>query len=412
MNDWREFVVGEPQSQTIDAAKEKIWTRDFVLICLANFFVFLGFQMTLPTIPLFVEHLGGNDQLIGLVVGIFTFSALVVRPFAGHALETRGRRFVFLIGLAIFVLSVGSYSFITSILLLFMMRVIQGIGWGFSTTASGTIATDIIPASRRGEGMGYYGLSGNIALAFGPSLGLLLAGMLSFTPLFLICAALGLASLLFAANITYEKIEQPQKLAHHKWDIYEKSALEPSILLFFLTVTFGGIASFLPLYTAEKGISGIQWYFLLYALALMVTRTFAGQLYDKKGHQAVFIPGAVLILLAMLLLAWLPNNMILLTAAILYGLGFGTVQPALQAWSVERAARDRKGMANATFFAFFDLGVGVGAIVFGQISHWFGYASIYLTAALSVSLSVLFYLFVLKREKTLYKQREKRVAQK
>jgi MFS family permease len=412
MNDWREFVVGEPQSQTIDAAKEKIWTRDFVLICLANFFVFLGFQMTLPTIPLFVEHLGGNDQLIGLVVGIFTFSALVVRPFAGHALETRGRRFVFLIGLAIFVLSVGSYSFITSILLLFMMRVIQGIGWGFSTTASGTIATDIIPASRRGEGMGYYGLSGNIALAFGPSLGLLLAGMLSFTPLFLICAALGLASLLFAANITYKKIEQPQKLAHHKWDIYEKSALEPSILLFFLTVTFGGIASFLPLYTAEKGISGIQWYFLLYALALMVTRTFAGQLYDKKGHQAVFIPGAVLILLAMLLLAWLPNNMILLTAAILYGLGFGTVQPALQAWSVERAARDRKGMANATFFAFFDLGVGVGAIVFGQISHWFGYASIYLTAALSVSLSVLFYLFVLKREKTLYKQREKRVAQK
>jgi MFS family permease len=392
--------------------KEKIWTKDFVLICLANFFVFLGFQMTLPTIPLFVEHLGGNDQLIGLVVGIFTFSALVVRPFAGHALETRGRRFVFLIGLAIFVLSVGSYSFITSILLLFMMRVIQGIGWGFSTTASGTIATDIIPASRRGEGMGYYGLSGNIALAFGPSLGLLLAGMLSFTPLFLICAALGLASLLFAANITYKKIEQPQKPAHHKWDIYEKSALEPSILLFFLTVTFGGIASFLPLYTAEKGISGIQWYFLLYALALMVTRTFAGQLYDKKGHQAVFIPGAALILLAMLLLAWLPNNMILFTAAILYGLGFGMVQPALQAWSVERAARDRKGMANATFFAFFDLGVGVGAMVFGQISHWFGYASIYLTAALSVSLSVLFYLFVLKREKTLYKRREKRVAQK
>jgi MFS family permease len=412
MNDWREFVVGEPQSQTIDAAKEKIWTRDFVLICLANFFVFLGFQMTLPTIPLFVEHLGGNDQLIGLVVGIFTFSALIVRPFAGHALEAKGRRFVFLIGLAIFVLSVGSYSLITSILLLFMMRVIQGIGWGFSTTASGTIATDIIPASRRGEGMGYYGLSGNIALAFGPSLGLLLAGMLSFAPLFLICAALGLASLLFAANITYKKIEQPQKLAHHKWDIYEKSALEPSILLFFLTVTFGGIASFLPLYTAEKGISGIQWYFLLYALALMVTRTFAGQLYDKKGHQAVFIPGAAFILLAMLLLAWLPNNMILFTAAILYGLGFGTVQPALQAWSVERAARDRKGMANATFFAFFDLGVGVGAIVFGQISHWFGYASIYLTAALSVSLSILFYLFVLKREKTLYKQREKRVAQK
>ncbi|KYD06827.1 MFS transporter [Saccharococcus caldoxylosilyticus] len=387
------------QSKAWAVTKERIWTKDFVLICLANFFVFLGFQMTLPTIPLFVEHLGGNDQLIGLVVGIFTFSALIMRPFAGHALETKGRRFVFLLGLAIFVLSVGSYSFITSILLLFMMRVIQGIGWGFSTTASGTIATDIIPASRRGEGMGYYGLSGNLALAFGPSLGLLLASVLSFTPLFLICAALGLASLLFAANITYKKVEPPRKQAQRKWDIYEKSALEPSILLFFLTVTFGGIASFLPLYTTEKGISGIQWYFLLYALALMVTRTFAGQLYDKKGHQVVFIPGAALILLAMLLLAWLPNSMMLFTAAILYGLGFGTVQPALQAWSVERAARDRKGMANATFFAFFDLGVGVGAMVFGQISHWFGYSSIYLAAALSVFISISFYLYILQKHK-------------
>jgi MFS family permease len=392
--------VNVQRSNAMVKAKEKIWTKDFVLICLANFFAFLGFQMTLPTIPLFVEHLGGNDQLIGLVVGIFTFSALMMRPFAGHALETKGRRFVFLLGLAIFVISVGSYSFITSILLLFTMRVIQGIGWGFSTTAAGTIATDIIPASRRGEGMGYYGLSGNLALAFGPSAGLLLAGMLPFSHLFLICAALGLAALLFALNITYKKIEQPKEQAHNhnKWDIYEKSALEPSILLFFLTVTFGGIASFLPLYTAQKGISGIQWYFLLYALALMVTRTFAGQLYDKKGHRAVFIPGAALIFIAMLLLAWLPSNMILFTAAILYGLGFGTVQPGLQAWSVERAAKNRKGMANATFFAFFDLGVGVGAMIFGQISHWFGYSSIYMTAALSVLISISFYLYILHKK--------------
>jgi len=162
--------------------KEKIWTKDFVLICFANFFIFLGFQMTLPTIPLFVEDLGGNDQLIGFVVGIFTFSALLLRPYAGSSLETKGRGFVYLIGLAIFVLSVGSFGFLTSIVFLFAMRVVQGVGWGFSTTASGTIATDLIPASRRGEGMGYYGLSGNLALAFGPSLGLILTGTISFKP--------------------------------------------------------------------------------------------------------------------------------------------------------------------------------------------------------------------------------------
>ncbi|GIN88652.1 MFS transporter [Heyndrickxia sporothermodurans] len=380
--------------------KEKIWTRDFILICLANFFIFLGFQMTLPTIPLFVEHLGGNDQLIGFVVGIFTFSALLLRPFAGHALESKGRKFVYLFGLAIFVLSVGSFGFAMSIAFLFALRIIQGVGWGFSTTASGTIATDIIPSKRRGEGMGYYGLSGNLALAFGPSLGLALSGVLSFKLLFFICAGLGIAAFLLSSNIHYKKVEKSAASAGTvKWDIYEKSALPPSLLLFFITVTFGGIASFLPLYTAQKGITGIQWYFLIYALALMLTRTFTGKLYDKKGHQAVFIPGAILIVLAMVLLSWLPNTYVLFIAAFLYGFGFGTVQPALQAWSIEKAPKNRKGMANATFFSFFDLGVGVGAMAFGQIGHLFGYGSIYKTAAVSVVLAIVLYLFILRKER-------------
>ncbi|MBN8201119.1 MULTISPECIES: MFS transporter [Bacillaceae] len=376
------------------AGSEKIWSRDFVLILMSNFFIFLGFQMTLPTIPLFVEKLGGNDQLIGIVVGIFTFSALLLRPYAGHTLETKGRRFVYLTGLAIFVLSVGSFGFVNSLIFLFVLRIVQGFGWGFSTTASGTIATDLIPAKRRGEGMGYFGLSGNIALAFGPTLGLALAGIISFKLLFLICALLGLAALVLSSRIRYKQAEK-QSVPLKRWDIYEKSALRPSFLLFFITVTFGGIASFLPIYSAQKGIGGIHWYFLLFAIALMLSRTFAGRLYDQRGHQAVFLPGAVLILAAMFLLAWLPNSMIMYIAAILYGLGFGSVQPALQAWSVKEAPPNRRGMANATFFSFFDLGVGIGAMVFGQIAHLFGYSSIYMTAAGSVGISILLYIWIL-----------------
>jgi MFS family permease len=380
--------------------KEKIWTKDFVLICLANFFIFLGFQMTLPTIPLFVEYLGGNDQLIGLVVGIFTFSALLLRPFAGHALESKGRRFVYLIGLAIFVLSVGSFGFATGMVFLFFFRIIQGVGWGFSTTASGTIATDIVPPSRRGEGLGYYGLSGNLALALGPTLGLALVGVVSFKQLFFICALLGLLAFLLASTIKYKEVDKNNSpITHPKWDFYEKSALQPSILLLFITVTFGGIASFLPLYAAQKEVVGIEVYFLIYAIFLMVSRTFAGQLYDRKGHQAVFIPGALLILIGMLLLAWLPSSIIMYLAAALYGLGFGSIQPALQAWAVEKSPPNRKGMANATFFSFFDLGIGLGAITFGQIGHLFGYASIYITSAISVAISILFYLYLLTKNK-------------
>ncbi|GAA0330168.1 MFS transporter [Bacillus carboniphilus] len=380
----------------LDEKKDKIWTRDFTLICFSNFFVFLAFQMTLPTIPLFVEALGGNDQLIGFVVGIFTFSALLMRPYAGHALDSKGRGFVYILGLCIFVISVGSFGLLPSLFLLFAMRIVQGIGWGFSTTASGTIATDLIPPKRRGEGMGYFGLFGNVALAVGPTLGLTLAGLISFTQLFLICASLGVVSLLLSSQIRFRKGEkkvstEPKK----KWDVYEKSALPPAILLFFITVTFGGIATFLPLYTAQKGVEGIQWYFFLFAIALMLSRTFAGRIYDRKGHRAVFPYGTLAIFIAMLLLAWLPNSYILFLAAVLYGLGFGSVQPALQAWAVQTAAVNRRGMANATFFSSFDLGVGIGAMAFGQIAYWFSYSTIYMAAAMSVSISLILYFAVL-----------------
>ncbi|MEC5424113.1 MFS transporter [Virgibacillus sp. C22-A2] len=379
----------------------KIWTRDFVLICLANFFIFLGFQMTLPTLPLFVKELGGSDQLIGVIVGIFTFSALLFRPYAGHALESKGRRFVYMFGLAVFVFSVGSFGFVTSIAFLVIMRIVQGIGWGFSTTATGTIATDLIPPKRRGEGMGYFGLSGNIALAIGPALGLTLVGVISFSQLFLICASLGLVAFLLSSKIRYKQVEKmTDKTTTVKFDIFEKSAIEPSILLFFVTVTFGGIATFLPLYAEEQNILGIESYFLVFAVFLMVSRTFAGKIYDKKGHLYVFLPGTILIFIAMLLLSWLPNTMVMLIAAGMYGLGFGSVQPALQAWAVDKAPGNRKGMANATFFSFFDLGVGIGAIGFGQLAYIFNYAIIYITSAGSVMLSIIFYIYlVLKASK-------------
>ncbi|CAM4229593.1 MFS transporter [Lacicoccus alkaliphilus] len=380
--------------------EDRIWTRDFVFVCLANFFVFLGFQMTLPTLPLFLKELGGNDRLVGVIVGVFTFSALLLRPYAGHALESKGRGFVYMVGLAVFVISIASFSFISSILLLFLLRVLQGMGWGFSTTAGGTIATDIIPPKRRGEGLGYFGLSGNLALALGPTLGLTLVGVISFAQLFMICAGFGLIALLFASRIRYKKVEKSEAAASPvRFDIFERTAIQPAILLFFITATFGGIATFLPIFAIERGIAGIELYFLLYAAFLMISRSFAGRIYDKRGHLYVFMPGALMIFIAMLMLAWLPNTAVLLIAASLYGLGFGSVQPALQAWSVENAPANRRGMANATFFSFFDLGIGLGAILFGQMAYIFGYASIYAASAGSVLMAMIIYIFLYVRAK-------------
>lgn len=242
--------------------------------------------------------------------------------------------------------------------------------------------------------MGYFGLSGNLALAFGPSLGLFLAGTTTFKVLFLACGALGLMAFILSTQIHYKKVEkQEERATTVGLDIFEKTALKPAILMFFITATFGGIASFLPLYAQQKHIEGIEFYFFIYALFLLISRLFAGKIYDKRGHLYIYLPGAALITAAMILLSWLPSTTVMLVAAALYGLGFGSVQPALQAWSVEKAAPNRKGMANATLFSFFDLGVGVGAMIFGQLAGWFGYGSIYIAAAGSVAFSMIVYLF-------------------
>src|SRR5699024_4104951 len=161
--------------------------------------------------------------------------------------------------------------------------------------------------------------------AFGPALELTLADFISFTQLFFICAALGLTALILALNIRYQKVdESPDKSKPARFDVVVKTAVIPSVLLFFIIFTFGCITSFLPLYADEKSIAGIQFYFISYALFLMISRVFAGKIYDKKGDMYVIPPGTILIFIAMLLLSWLPNLPMMLVAGALYGLGFGS----------------------------------------------------------------------------------------
>lgn len=384
--------------------RPKIWTKDFIIILFANFFIFLAFQMTLPTLPLFVQDLGLNNKYIGLVVGIFTFSALLIRPVAGTWLDTKGRRYVFYSGLLIFLVSTYSLTVSTMLLLLLIVRVAQGVGWGYLTTATGTIATDLVPPERRGEGLGFFSISGNIALALGPALGLFLVDYISFKLLFIICGTLILIAFLLATQLNYVKPDRDtyEDNTYHRFDVFEKTALPASFLLMFVTFTFGGIASFLPAYTIELDFPShsVQIYFVVYALALLSTRFYAGQLFDSHGMAIVFIPGIMMILTAMIMMFTMTAPKTLYIAAIFYGLGFGFVQPALQAMAVNSAAPNRRGMANATFFSFFDLGVGLGALIFGIVSDIFGYSYIYLISAISIIVAFSIYLlFVLTLKK-------------
>ncbi|MFD2830286.1 MFS transporter [Corticicoccus populi] len=387
--------------------QSRIWTKDFTMIVIANLFIFLAFQMSIPTLPLYVREIGASERFIGLVVGIFTFSALLVRPKAGQWIDSKGRAPVFLIGLIILTLSTYSLAVSFTILILLVVRVVQGVGWGLSNTASGTVASDLVPRDRRGEGLGYFGLSGNIALAIGPALGLFLVDYISFQWLFVICGILTMFALLLALTVKYPKLEvhsdddEKYEVAPPRFDFVEKKALPASTLLLFITLAFGGIATFLPAFTFERGFEShyIQIYFVIYAFALLITRLFAGQLYDRKGLTIVFVPGAVSIIIAMILLAQLWNPAMLFTAAVLYGLGFGSIQPALQAWAVNSAPNNRRGMANATYFSAFDLGVGCGAILFGFVAEVFPYSMIYYLSAASVTVALILFIIMRSRNK-------------
>lgn len=382
--------------------KSRIWTKDFIIIVIANFFIFTSFQMTLPTLPLYVQEIGSSETWVGIIVGIFTFSALLIRPFGGKMLDTRGRAPVFITGLAILVISLYSLAVSTTILILVAVRIVQGVGWGLSNTASGTIASDLVPKDRRGEGLGFFGLSGNLALAIGPALGLFLVNHIEFSTLFIICGSLTLIALVLALNVRYVKPEpltdveiQEDADTASRFNFVEKRALPASALLFFITFTFGGIATFLPAYTFSEGFQPhyIQIYFILYAVALVTTRFFAGRIYDRRGLAIVFIPGVILIIAGLTLLAILDSPIYLFAGAILYGLGFGTVQPALQASAINTTPPRKRGMANATFFSAFDLGVGLGAITFGLVAQYADYSSIYwISAATGVLSLILFFI--------------------
>ncbi|NOU76088.1 MFS transporter [Paenibacillus sp. LMG 31458] len=380
----------------VDEKKRKpLWTKAFLITSLSNLLLFFSFQMLIPTIPTHVSQLGGNDIQVGLVIGIFTISSLLTRPFAGRALDLFGRKHVLLVGLAICALTIAGYTYMAAVTLILAARFVHGIGWGMSTTSLGTVIADIIPAERRGEGMGYYGLSNTFAMALAPLTGLWLMQTYGFPRVLLISTCLALLSLFSSLFITYtkpmpvEKSAQRPKLMDRLW---ERTAMLPSGLLLCTAICYGGIVTFITLFGHEAGISNVGWFFLCNASMVLIVRPITGMLFDRKGPEWVLLPGALFTLAGLLLLSYAHSEASLAAAAICYGIGFGSLQPALQAWTIARAAPNRRGAANGTFFSANDLGIGLGAMVLGALANISGsYALMYRYSTVLILVFILIY---------------------
>lgn len=351
-----------------------LWTRNLTLIMTANLFTFLGFQMLMPVMPVYATTLGGGETWAGVVTGIFTASAVIMRPLAGRLLDSRGRLLVFLAGLGVFIASTLSYAATATILALVVVRFLHGFGWGALGTASNTIATDNIPKARLGEGMGYFGMTSTLAMAVGPALGLALLNSHGFPIVFTVSAALVACTVALALLIRYP----PQPVAPPRGAFLEKQAMPAAVLIFCATLSWGAVVSFIALYAAERGIDNIGPYFMANAISILFVRAFVGRLADRKGDQFVLYPAVVSMLIALMVLTRATSLPMFLVAGACYGLGFGALHPVLQAMAVRNVIPQRRGAANATFFVGFDLGIGLGSFVWGVIAEATSYPTVYL----------------------------------
>jgi MFS family permease len=375
-----------------------LWTKDFILTSLSNLFLFFSFHLLTPILPVYVVEMGGDKFAAGMVVGIFTVSALVIRPFTGGALDALDRKKVLYFGLIVFTLSVISYEWMIFVSLILLVRTVQGIGWAVATTTYATMVSDFIVAKRRAEGMGYFGLSINMGMALGPLIGIWLMGEFGFSSVFLIATISILLSMILSQFIHYQP--KPMKKAiSEKVSFIEKRALLPAIMIMMITLAHGGILGSLTLFGQEAGISNVGWFFLASAIIMMVSRPTAGKIADKKGKIYVLIPGASSIAVGLLILSYSTTVPTLVIAAVFYGIGYGSIQPTLQAWTIFRVAPNRRGAATATYFSAFDLGLGVGALWVGFLAQWLSYATIFKISILFMGMFGVVYSIYLIREK-------------
>lgn len=381
--------------------KEKLWTREFIMLTICNLLLFLNLQMILSPLPGYVkDHFHANPFTVSLFTTVFSLSAIAARLYSAKALERGKRNSILFLGLTLALLATLGYLWSGTLALLLLMRVIFGIGFGMGSTTLPTMASGIIPIRRLGEGMGYFGLSTSIALSLGPVIGSMLLEQQGFSTL--VYATLIVIALIFPLVYPLSKKVKPAAAAIPKEFTavpskkgFPKALLLPSLLNLLMSVTYGGLLSFINLFGKEANLANASLFFLFNAAAVVLIRPISGKVYDNKGHIALLIPAAAFLIGGLWLLSYSTTTGFLALAALCYGLGFGTAQPTLQSWMLQQVTPQKQGMANSMYFNSLDLGVAIGAIVLGQIAAHSNYSTMYRYSSLFLVLFVVSYAFYL-----------------
>ncbi|MCM6845732.1 MFS transporter [Lactococcus lactis] len=383
--------------------KEKLWTTTFVVNMLLNFIFYLVFY--LPTVvigTMAMERYHASASIAGILSGIFIVGGFIARLWAGNNMKRLGAKKLLYIGTLIYFLLTFAYFFVHSVVLLLILRLVHGLGFGIAATASGTLAGAIVPSSRRGEGIGYYALSVTLSSAVGPFLSMFLYQTSGFYSLIWLSALLLFIALVGIFFIHVEKTTDSSNSVDNKvhkkfaWSNYfEKEALPISLIAFLIGISYSSILSFMDAYARNIHLSeAASFFFLVYAITVLLSRPITGRVFDGFGDNFVMYPTYLFFALGLLLIGFAHSGWMLLLAAIFIGLGYGSFSPFGQAIAIRNSEAHRLGITTSTFFGFMDMGVGFGPFILGMFMPLLGYRNLYFASAILALLIAVIYHFV------------------
>src|SRR5699024_6816885 len=347
----------------VNQSKTKLWTKDFIIISSANFFLYLVFYLLLVTMALYaVEQFGVSESQAGLVTGIFIIGTLIGRLFIGRLITSIGNKRMLYFGLIFFIMTSLLYFIDIGITFLLITRLLQGMALGAASTATGTIVAETIPPDRKGEGIGYYSMSITTATAIGPFIGLYMAAHTTYDMMFVFCSALAIISIIIALIVKIPVVKKPVKVEENKRlslsDFVEPRALPIALVIAILSIGYSSVLSFINFYAFEINlVSAASLFFVFYAVTILVSRPFSGRLMDIRGANSVMYPAFLAFGIGLILLSGAMNSFMFLFAGVLIGLGYGNMQSTTQTIAVKMTPPHRMGLATSTYYIAMDAGL-------------------------------------------------------
>lgn len=378
---------------------KKILNRNFFLVFLGQFALSSAFHCLIPTLPIYLSRQGTPETEIGILIGIFSVSSVVIRPFVGRALLKTPERIFMMSGALLFAFTSMTYLLASPFWPFLMVRVFQGIGLGFFNTASITLIANISPVAHRAQSLGYFYLAFNIAFALAPVFGMFIINNFNFTLLFLFCTGLSLCSLFITTQLKKKQVHSLENPSIDNESWFSRKALSPAIIVFFAHIIWGALTAFFPLYALDHGVNNPGFFFTAYAVILILGRVLGGRILDLYRRERVMLPCLTTYIISMIILAFSKTLAMFILVAVIWGIGNAFLIPTLVAYTIELSGSSR-GPAMGTFTAISDLGTGLGPVIAGFILRFTSYQAIFLFLALIGGINFCyFYFFVWKKEK-------------